>query len=505
MEWRCIFSVFDTNIRAQFGASVPGVERDVATVAGTQGDEPSSASSLLLVVMEHGALSRFQLPSSGAARIGRAEDSDVVLRGAAASRAHALLHIGPTLAIEDLGSRNGTLLRGTRLAAGERIAIKIGEPVHIGSTILVVQYAPSVRAAPLAASSDSQRREIDPAVVIRDPVMLRVYEILQRVAPSTIGILILGETGVGKEVVATTVHRLSGARSKGPFVCINCAALNTSVFESEVFGHQQGSFTGAVKSKPGLLETADKGTVFLDEVGELPWSVQAKLLRVIETREITRVGGLKPQAIDVRFVAATNRDLRAEIQAGSFREDLFFRLNGVSVRIPPLRERPAEIEFLVQSFLSSIAAGLGAKPPTISVAAMQLLTQYSWPGNVRELRNAVECAVLLSAGNGSIEPMHLPPELADRSLSPNYASTIPGQRSRTPAPRSFTPDSARNLPAVSDEREQSERDRIIAALAAFSGNQTRAAEYLAMPRRTLVSKLTAYGLPRPRKSSPPEG
>ena len=489
------------------------MERDVVTVAGTQGDEPSSASSLVLIVMEHGALSRFQLPSSGAVRIGRAEDSDIVLRGAAASRAHALLQIGPPLALEDLGSRNGTLLRGTRLAVGERIAIKIGEPIHIGSTILVVQYAPRLGAVPLAASSSGQPRDLDPAIVIRDPVMQSVYDVLHRVAPSTIGVLILGETGVGKEVVAATLHRLSGARSKGPFVCINCAALNTSVFESEVFGHQQGSFTGAVKSKPGLLETADKGTVFLDEVGELPWSEQAKLLRVIETREITRVGGLKPQAIDVRFVAATNRDLRADIQAGNFREDLYFRLNGVSVRIPPLRERPAEIELLVHTFLSSMAVGLGSKPPTVSARAMQLLTQYHWPGNIRELKNAIECAVLLSTGSGSIEPLHLPPEVTSGSLPPEVTSaspppreqsTPPEHRSSTPAPRSATRVTAQSPPAVSDEREQSERDRIVAALAAFSGNQTRAAEYLAMPRRTLVSKLTAYGLPRPRKSSPPE-
>ena len=475
------------------------MERDVVTVTGTQGDEPSSASSRVLIVMEHGVLSRYQLPATGTIRIGRAEDSDVVLRGAAASRGHALLHIGPTLALEDLGSLNGTLLRGTRLAAGERTAIKIGEPMHIGSTILVAQYAPRQGAVPLAASSTGQQRELDPSIVVRDPVMLSVYDVLHRVAPSTIGILILGETGVGKEVVAATVHRLSGARSKGPFVCINCAALNASIFESEVFGHQQGSFTGAVKSKLGLLETADKGTVFLDEVGELPWSVQAKLLRVIETREITRVGGLKPQAIDVRFVAATNRDLRAEIQAGSFREDLFFRLNGVSVRIPPLRERPAEIELLVHTFLSSMAAGLVGKPPTVSAAAMQLLTQYPWPGNIRELKNAIECAVLLSTGSGSIEPMHLPLEML-----PNHPSTTAGPRSSTPAPRSATRPAALTWPAASDEREQPERDRIIAALAAFSGNQTRAAEFLEMPRRTLVSKLTAYGLPRPRKSSPTE-
>ena len=482
------------------------MERDVSTAGATLGDDtqPASASSLVLIVMEHGALSRYQLPLTGSLRIGRAEDSDVMLRGAAASRGHALLHIGPTLELEDLGSRNGTRIRDKRLARGERGPLRTGEPIHIGSTVLVVQNAPQPSAVLYTASAGAEGPELTGSVVIRDPMMRDVYNVLRRVAPSTIGVLILGETGVGKEVVAATVHRLSGTRSKGPFVCINCAALSESIFESEVFGHQQGSFTGAVRAKQGLLETADKGTVFLDEVGELPRSVQAKLLRVIETREITRVGALKPQTIDVRFVAATNRDLHAEVQAGTFREDLFFRLNGISVHIPPLRDRPTEIELLVRAFLSSTAAELGGKLPTVSQAAMHLLQQYSWPGNIRELKNAVECAVLLSAEGGSIEPLHLPSEVAARPDTPTSGSMAPGPRHVTPVPASTSRRAPQSLPPASDEPERSERERIIAALAACSGNQTRAAEYLAMPRRTLVSKLTAYGLPRPRKSSAPE-
>jgi DNA-binding NtrC family response regulator len=229
-----------------------------------------------------------------------------------------------------------------------------------------------------------------------------------------------------------------------------------------------------------LLQSADKGTVLLDEIGELPLSVQPKLLRAIESREVLRVGALRPEPIDVRFIAATNRDLRLEIERGSFREDLFFRLNGVTLRVPPLRERLSEIEPLVDLFLTTIASELGRPKASISRAAMLALRQRRWPGNIRELKNAVECAVML-AGNGPIEPVHFPEE-APRAAAAGATSSV-----------------ARRTP---DAASQSERERILAALAACNGNQTRAAEYLGMPRRTLVAKLVAYDIPRPRKLSP---
>jgi transcriptional regulator with PAS, ATPase and Fis domain len=213
--------------------------------------------------------------------------------------------------------------------------------------------------------------------------MLNLYDRVQRIAASSINVLILGETGVGKEVVAEAIHRASGRRSHGPLVRINCAALPEALVESELFGHQQGAFTGAVRDKVGLLEAADKGTVFLDEVGELPLPVQAKLLRVIESREITRVGGLKGQPVDVRFVAATNRDLQRDAQHGLFREDLYFRLNGVTVSVPPLRTRPLEIEPLAAAFAAGIAKELERPLPRLAEAARQRLLQHSWPGNIR--------------------------------------------------------------------------------------------------------------------------
>ena len=449
--------------------------------------------------MEHGALCRYELPAAGSLRIGREESSDVILHGAAASRCHAVLHVGANLALEDLGSRNGTLIRDRRIAAGERVPIRRGDPIRIGSTILVVQNAPRPSVAARPASSGEHDIRLSASTIIRDAAMQNVYRMLAQVAPSTIGILVLGETGVGKELIAESVHRLSGPRSRGPFVRINCAALTESIFESEVFGHQQGSFTGAVRAKPGLLELADKGTVFLDEVGELQPSVQAKLLRAIESREITRVGAVKPLSIDVRFVAATNRDLRADVQAGTFREDLFFRLNGVCLRVPPLRERPSEIEDLVHVFLTSMTRELGRPPPpALSQEVMRLLREYAWPGNIRELKNAIECATLLSNG-GPIEAMHLPAEV----------TTLPEANARSPElgpisrPRAEEAGDAR--PPDSNRQDMEERERIVAALQACHGNQTRAAAYLKMPRRTLVSKLTAYEIPRPRKPSPPEG
>jgi DNA-binding NtrC family response regulator len=319
--------------------------------------------------------------------------------------------------------------------------------------------------------------------------MRAVYELVDRVAASALSVLILGETGVGKEVVAESIHRRSGARSRGPFVRINCAALSETLLESELFGHERGAFTGALRAKPGLLEVADKGTAFLDEVGELPSSVQAKLLRAVESREITRVGGLRAIPIDVRFVAATNRDLRAEVERGAFREDLYFRLNGLSIAVPALRERPAEFDALLNHFLSAVAKEVRRPRPVVAEATLQALKAYSWPGNIRELRNVIESAALRATGD-RIEPSDLPRELfLQRTAEPNR---------RIPVPRDAG-GSERGL----NPRQRADRERILSALRACHGNQTRAAEYLGMPRRTLVAKLSAYRIPRPRKLDSP--
>jgi two-component system, NtrC family, response regulator AtoC len=319
----------------------------------------------------------------------------------------------------------------------------------------------------------------------QEPALTRVQELAARAAPSSINVLILGETGVGKEVMASSIHQRS-PRADKPLLALNCAGLTESLIESELFGHEKGAFTGAVQSKPGLLETAEGGTVFLDELGEMPASVQAKLLRVIETRLVMRVGALKPRSIDVRFISATNCDLEDEIRQGRFRRDLFFRLNGMTLTIPPLRERVSEIGDLAMTFLRQACADTGRPVPTISAEVVQVLEAYSWPGNIRELKNVMERALVLC--EREIGPEHLPLEkltyearLYD-SVS-KAADTLPG-----PAPRSLF-----------EELRRDERERMLAALQACGGNQTRAAESLGMPRRTFVSKLDRYGLPRPRK------
>jgi DNA-binding NtrC family response regulator len=324
------------------------------------------------------------------------------------------------------------------------------------------------------------------------PAMQQLYEIAARAAAGTINVLILGETGVGKEVLAQRVHRLS-SRSDKPILCLNCAGLTESLLESELFGYEKGAFTGATQPKPGLLETAQGGTVFLDEVGELPSVIQAKLLRVLETREVMRLGGLKARPIQVRFISATNRDLEAEVARENFRADLYFRLNGITLVVPPLRERVAEIPALCQRFLGEACRDFAlSDTPVISSRAMAWLAGYPWPGNIRELRNVIERAVVLCTGS-EIGPEHLPCEKVPSLSSSSGIRRLnePGEfgEGRTVPPPPSKPRSRRAL----------ERQRIVEALDACAGNQSRAARLLGMPRRTLVAKLAAYGIPRPQK------
>jgi two-component system response regulator AtoC len=317
--------------------------------------------------------------------------------------------------------------------------------------------------------------------------MRRVHELAVRAAGSIINVLILGETGAGKEVMAKTVHR-SSPRHEKPFLALNCAGLPETLIESELFGHERGAFTGAVAAKPGLLESADGGTVFLDEVGELPLNVQAKLLRIIETREVTRVGALRGKVIDVRFVSATNRDLEQEVMKGTFRRDLFFRLNGISLSIPPLRERPTEIPALAWQFMEACCKESGRPVLNLGTDAMNLLIGYSWPGNIRELRNVMDRAVLLCDGD-EILPEHLPLEKMVPAIPGAVPRPTDGERASVALSFSLSPD------------ELEERQRMVEALARSVGNQTKAALDIGMPRRTFVSKLDRYGIPRPQKRS----
>ncbi len=385
---------------------------------------------------------------------------------------------------------------------------KLGGSVRIGSAI----YPSSGRTPEdLVARAGRMIRPDVPSdsrgmKALEEGAMARLEPMIRKVAQGMINVIILGETGVGKEVMAESLHALS-PRAAQPLLRLNCAALAESLMESELFGHEKGAFTGAHNAKPGLLETAQGGTVFLDEVGEMPISLQAKLLRVLEERKVMRVGAIKPRPIDVRFIAATNRDLETEAESGRFRADLFYRLNGISLVIPPLRERLDEIDNLVDAFITSAAKQVGAAtPPRLSSEALDLLKRYSWPGNIRELKNVVERAVLLC--EGVIELRHLPAEKMGRTLQaapsprrpyPPSAMEIPRRHdSPDPAMHEMSPrDSTEKIDTASQVRI--ERDRIISALDECAGNQTRAAKMLGISRRTLVSRLEQFSLPRPRK------
>jgi transcriptional regulator with AAA-type ATPase domain len=421
--------------------------------------------------------------------IGRALDNDLRIDDPSVSRKHATLMLTPHLAIVDEGSQNGVRIKNRAIPPHRRHPVGIGEPVMLGGVAIVVYGTgipypkqapppPEIRGAtlrpppPPIAAGPGQRAELP---LVFDPAMRAIYALVERVAPSELNILVLGETGVGKELIAEAIHRRS-RRAGGPLVKLNCGALAPSLVESELFGHERGAFTGADREKVGLLETARGGTVFLDEVGEVPLAIQAKLLRVIEDKHVLRVGGREPRPIDCRFIAATNKNLEDEVRHGTFRKDLFFRLCGVSIHIPPLRERPSEIEHLARLFASRTSAGSVMWSEEVTSA----LLRYQWPGNIRELRNVIERAAVLAQG-GPIRPEHIGAELRSQGSAD---ATLAGQS---------------HLPPLRSEIETVERQRILDALSLCSGNQTRAAKLLGISRRTLINRLDAYRIPRPRK------
>jgi two-component system response regulator AtoC len=473
---------------------------------------PTRRSRLELAVLEAGKATVFPLPEAGKLSIGRAEENDISIPHPSISRRHAILHVGSSVWVEDLGSANGTFVtaasqpRGPdarttglameRVPTGQLVTVRAGQGLMLGSKLFTIRPTGEDRltAERIAARApDAAGRTSGVIPVVADDAMVALYATAKRAAQSTLPVLILGETGVGKEILAETIHSRS-ARAKAPFLRLNCAALSESLLESELFGHEQGAFTGAVAAKPGLLESAQSGTVFLDEVGELPLAVQVKLLRVLEDHKVTRVGGLKPMRIDVRFVAATNRDLHEEMAAKRFRQDLFFRLNGIAFVVPPLRERRREIRPLAQSFAAEASRDLDRDPLVISPEALAYLESYDWPGNIRELRNVVERAVVLCQGpiitveDLQTTPLRVSPTPA-RPMQARIATTMVTE----PEP------DAEAEPRLHDEIASIERRRIIEALETCAGNQTRAAQQLGISRRTMVARMDAFGLPRPRK------
>ncbi|HEV2223771.1 MAG TPA: sigma-54 dependent transcriptional regulator, partial [Candidatus Acidoferrales bacterium] len=298
--------------------------------------------------------------------------------------------------------------------------------------------------------------------------MQRVYKLIEKVSQHNYPVLILGESGTGKELVARSIH-FSGVRRQKPFVPVDCAALVPTLIESELFGYAKGAFTGAIHTKQGLIESADGGTLFLDEIGNLPVDMQAKLLRVLQEREVKPVGSNDRVSIEVRVIAATNKDLETAVRSGQFRQDLFFRLNVVQMNLPPLRERKSDIPVLVQLFLEKFA---DARRPLPSLAedAMTRLTAYDWPGNVRELENAIERAVALGSG----------PILHSGDLPPNLRREVPGPCEPTPSDDELMP------------LEELERRSILRAMRESNGDKLVAARVLGIGKTTLYRKLKLY-------------
>ena len=483
------------------------------------------------------------MPQRGTVVIGRATNCDVRIDELSVSRQHVCIHIDASITVEDLGSANGTTLldergiegnrdeatytaKGRGLEPGVRVPFPMTAALRIGNALVTLErraigavHATLRPSAPAASLLDQGWR---PAV-LEAPAMKHLYELAALAASSDICALILGETGAGKEVLAEFLHRRS-VRADQTFLRLNCAALSESLLESELFGHEKGAYTGAHQTKAGLLEAADGGTVFLDEIGELTPTLQVKLLRVLEERAVLRVGATRARPIDVRFVTATNRDLRREVARERFRKDLYFRINGVTLQIPPLRQRKEEIEPLARFFLQQACERLGKKSvPAFTPESREHLLTYSWWGNVRELKNAMERASFLCK-DGSILVQHLP-AVDDMSNDPFEAeptgvhnALVPSDAQSLSSPRGnggFAPE-GRTMPgyrydippampfgaprtASEDPVAPAEQQRIIDALKACGGNQTRAAQSLGMSRRTLINRLDEFQVPRPRK------
>jgi two-component system response regulator AtoC len=349
--------------------------------------------------------------------------------------------------------------------------------------------------AKAARANDLERRSVHegsaegdrPPLVGQSPAMRAIYDMVDRVADSPSTVLITGESGTGKELIAKALQRRSSRRDK-PFIKVNCAAIPKDLVESELFGYQKGAFTGAVGDKPGRFELADGGTLFLDEVGEIPVEIQVKLLRALQESEFERVGGIKTLKVDVRLIAATNRDLKALIADGRFREDLYYRLAVVPIALPALRERREDIPLLVSHFIGKYNRRLGKKVEGIDDDALRLLVDYGWPGNIRELENLMERSVLFADGPG-IHAASLPDSLRETGSPPPPPIAAVG-----PLGAIAAPSGASMKEIVRQAQAELEKELISRALEETGGNVTRAAKRLQISRKSLQVKMKELGL-----------
>lgn len=425
----------------------------------------------VLLVIDGAALQVVPLPAAGTLTIGRASKCDVVIDSGSVSRHHANLIIGAEAEVEDAGSSNGTFVDGARLPPGRRARLPIGVPFLVGAVTLMVQ------------TRAGSRRETTPQA----SQLAALEQSAARIAVSKLSVIVVGEHGVGKERFAERIHEMSPRRGAA-FARFNCSAISEPLLEAELFGIE-------AQNKPGLIELAHGGTAFLGDVDQLPPGLQLKLLRVVEDSAVRRTGSARARPVDVRYLASTSKDLAAEVEAGRFRRDLYFRLAGASFALPPLRERRDEVLPLAEQYVASAAGPIG-RSFVLAEDARRWLTSHDWPGNLRELRNACERAVLLATG-AVIERHHL--TTVDEAL-PRSA----GPRARTaqtiPPPMGITAPSAADMPSqVRATVAELEKQRIMEALDRCAGNQTRAAEMLGISRRTLINRLDEYGIARPRK------
>jgi transcriptional regulator with GAF, ATPase, and Fis domain len=448
---------------------------------------------LYLVIFDVDGVKVRRLSRSRALVVGRTPDCDVRVTSPSVSRRHfSILEADPPI-VEDLQSANGTRISGQRLLPGAKATVAVGAPIQAGGIFFVVQDHDPREVAPVAPPSPIASEPVSrPGVIVHDAAMTQLHALVQLVARSSLPVLVIGETGVGKEVVAESVHAHSGRAAK-PFLKLNCAALPETLLESELFGYEKGAFSGATEARPGLIESAHEGTLFLDEIGEMSAATQPKLLRVLESGELIRIGARKPRTVDVRIVAATNRALAACVAAGTFRQDLYFRLNGFTVTVPPLRERASEIPLLAAHLLDQAAQRSGRPTPVLTAEALALLLRHVWPGNVRELKTVMERALAVCVGD-RIGPQHV---LIDAPLAAPAAQQ-PAEAMPGPAGPPIAPaHAAEGRLARIDPVE--ERTMIVRALERSGGNQSRAAVALGISRRTLIHRMDAYGIPRPRK------
>lgn len=521
--------------------------------------EEMASATRVLVVWETGSATYLLRPGEQVT-VGRHSECEVLVTLPSVSRRHARMTGSPRLApngelatIEDVGGMNGVRVRGQKIPVNQPVPVGVGDVIELGGAIVVLHPprdhgAPSAGAIARATAYRSSGGE--------DP-MKAVDRLIDVVAQSDLAVLLMGETGVGKSHAAESIHSRS-ARARGPLRMMSCGATSADRLEAELFGYERNAFPGATHTKPGALEASLGGTVLLEDIDEMPMSTQAKLLSAIETREAVRAGATRPYTFDVRFIASTSRDLLALTRDGSFDLALYYRLNGISIVIPPLRERAGEILRFATRFLNEAAKQANKPPPRLSNEAIGMIVRHPFYGNIRELKSSMERACILAAGS-FIGPEHLffesiPPGAPQKSGStsvsvpvipvaspamrtfggrfPAIAPTEPpdampgGDEVFVPAPPrapflSGTQPDPRKAPTapapppsshpsggpppsastggLRDQMTAYERDRIVAALDQCRGNQTRAAEMLGMSRRALIARIEQYGLPRPRK------